>query len=145
MKQVKRSALLPYSCEQMFDVVNDVISYPVFLPWCDASEIIEQSDREMVARLTLAKAGMRQSFTTRNRLERPNAIDMGLVDGPFRSLEGHWRFSALGDDGCKVDMNLRFDFSSKLANMALGKVFEQAADSLVDAFCIRAEKLYQHE
>ncbi len=126
----------------MFDVVNDVSSYPEFLPWCQRAEILEQSDTLMIARLTLQKAGMTQSFTTRNRLDRPARIDLALVDGPFSSLDGYWRFQALGNEGCKTEMNLRFDFSSALLNRTLGAVFGQATDTMVDAFSDRAVSLY---
>lgn len=142
MKHVERSALLPYTPSQMFAVVNDVQSYSAFLPWCDASEVLEENDKEMVARLSIARAGLRQSFTTRNRLAPPAEIRMNLVDGPFSSLCGRWTFSAMGDDGCKIEMHLSFDFNNSLIDAALSKVFESAIDTLVDAFCERADTLY---
>ena len=86
MKQVARSALLPYSAEQMYDLVNDVGSYAEFLPWCESSDILEESDTQMTARLTISRAGVSQQFTTRNQLQRPVSIQLGLVDGPFTSL-----------------------------------------------------------
>ena len=125
----------------MFDVVNDVDGYPDFLPWCDESRIIESSEHEMVASLTIARGGVRHSFTTRNRLERPGRMTLTLVDSPFKTLEGEWRFHQLGEDGCRVEMTLSFDFDSRLAGMVLAKVFEHAADTMVDAFCDRAEQL----
>jgi ribosome-associated toxin RatA of RatAB toxin-antitoxin module len=137
MKRVERSALLPLTPEQVFDVVNDVAAYSEFLPWCDESEVIESSATAMKARLSIVKGGMRQSFTTQNQLVRPNRIDLRLLAGPFSSLEGQWRFTPLGDEGCKVELKLAFDFDSRLANFALGKVFEQAADTMVDAFSRR--------
>ena len=102
MKQVTRSALLPYSAEQMFDVVNDVANYAMFLPWCSASEVLSQSETEMVARLTISRGSLAQQFTTRNELERPGAINLHLVDGPFTTLEGRWRFYSLGEDGAQI-------------------------------------------
>lgn len=142
MKRVERSALLPYSAEQMFDVVNDVTAYPEFLPWCDRTEILEATETTLVARLSLSKGGVQQSFSTRNQLQRPSRMHLELVEGPFRLLEGDWQFTALGDSGCRVEMNLRFEMDSKLAKMVLGKVFEKAADTLVEAFCERADHLY---
>ena len=142
MKVVSRSALLPYSAEQMFDLVNDVARYPEFLPWCASAEIFQQSDDEMQARLEVSRAGLSKSFTTRNRLNRPETIDLELVEGPFSDLVGHWQFRQLGEDGCKIDMQLRFEFNQAVLNLAFGKVFEQAADSLVDAFCKRARQVY---
>jgi len=142
MREVVRSALMPYSTAQMFEVVNNVADYPRFLPWCVSSEIISSSRNEMVARLDLAKGGIRQSFTTRNELDAPHHIHISLVDGPFSLLKGDWHFSQLGDDGCKIEMNLKFDFDNRLMNAALRMVFSDAVDKLVGAFCERADELY---
>ena len=144
MKIVSRSALLAYSPQQVFDVVADVAAYQEFLPWCERSEVLSQSPTEMTGRLTISRAGVSQSFTTRNEMEPPHRIDLMLVDGPFNELQGHWRFTQLGSDGCKVEMNLRFDFSSSLVNLALGRMFEQAVDTLVDAFCARVESMHSN-
>ena len=142
MHEVQRSALMPYSAKQMFDVVNDVVSYPVFLPWCVDSELLESSPTAIVARLDLAKGRIRQGFTTRNELDSPNYIRLSLVEGPFSLLKGEWHFAQLGDEGCKIEMSLRFDFDNRLMNATLGRVFSAAADRLVDAFCERADVLY---
>ena len=150
MKQVERSALLPYTTCQMFDVVNDVSAYPLFLPWCAGSEVIAESAGEMTACLTIARAGLHWSITTRNTLQRPRAITMTLVDGPFSSFRGEWRFDALGGEGsesgaasgCKVALDLQFDFDNRLVNLTFGKIFQFAADTMVDAFCGRAHALY---
>lgn len=145
MKEISRSALLPFSARQMFDVVNDVASYQEYLPACSRSEVIESSHEFMTARLTLTKAGVSQQFTTRNKLVGEERIDLQLVDGPFTSLNGYWLFSQLGSDGCKTEMNLTFDFNSKMLNATFGKVFEQVADGLVEAFCDRAKSLYSND
>lgn len=142
MKSVVRSALLPFTAAQMFDVVNDVARYPEFLPWCSGSEIIEASSAHMLARLTISKGRISQDFITKNTLHRPHGIDMDLVEGPFTALKGQWKFVQLGDEGCKIEMNMRFDFSTRLLNFAIGKTFEHAADTLVDAFCERASRIY---
>ncbi|MBQ75508.1 MAG: ubiquinone-binding protein [Gammaproteobacteria bacterium] len=142
MKEVVRSALMPYSAAQMFAVVNDVLAYPSFLPWCVGSEIITSTNTELVARLDLARAGVKQSFSTRNKLDAPHHMQISLVEGPFSLLEGDWHFHQLGDDGCKVEMNIRFDFDKHLMNAALGRVFSAAVDRLVSAFCERADELY---
>ncbi len=142
MKVVERTALLPYSAEAMFDLVNDVAAYEKFLPWCDRSEVLSSNEDELSATLTVARAGVTQSFTTRNLLARPESIHMTLVDGPFSMLDGRWTFTALGEDGCKVEMTLKFDFDNRLINMAVSKVFESAAEKLVDAFCERADQVY---
>lgn len=142
MREVIRSALMSCTAQQMFDVVNDVEQYPKFLPWCVSSEVLESSEHLMVARLVLAKGGIRQSFSTRNKLQAPTRIDISLVEGPFSIFEGQWNFNPLGDDGCKVEMILKFDFDSALMNATLGKVFNTAADKLVDAFCEQADMIY---
>lgn len=142
MRQVTRSALLAYSAEQMFDVVNDVARYQEFLPWCSSSEVLSSSETHMVARLTIAKGSLSQQFTTRNELERPFSIHLHLVDGPFSTLEGRWHFQPLGDDGCKIEMVLNFEMSSRMLGAILARVFDQATDTLVDAFCARAAAIY---
>jgi len=142
MQEVVRSALVPYSALQMFEVVNNVSDYPRFLPWCVGSEVLTSSAHEMVARLDLAKTGIQQSFITKNELDAPNHIHISLVEGPFTQLAGDWYFRQLGNKGCKVHMDLKFDFDSRLMNAALGRVFTLAVDKLVDAFCDRADVLY---
>lgn len=126
----------------MYDLVNDVEAYPAFLPGCSDSKIEQRSDDAMVASLLVAKAGIKQWFTTRNLLEPANRIDMELVDGPFKNLSGGWRFSALSDSACKIELNLQFEFSSKLAEMAFGKVFNTLATNMVNAFIDRAKAVY---
>ena len=142
VRRVNRSALVPYSAEQMFAVVNDVPRYPEFLPWCKDSEVLSETSDVMIARLTLAKSGLQQDFTTHNELHHPDMIKMDLVNGPFSRLSGEWKFQPLGDAGWRASMHLEFDFSSLLFNMTLAKVFESAADKMVDAFCERADKIY---
>lgn len=142
MKIVKRSALVTYSPLQMFAVVNDIAAYPQFLPWCSGAKILSQSDTEMVARLDLEKAGIRQSFTTRNTWDSPTAMEMNLVEGPFSYLKGVWSLQALGTDGCRISVQLTFELNSRVMNATLGKVFSVASDKMVDAFCQRAERIY---
>jgi ribosome-associated toxin RatA of RatAB toxin-antitoxin module len=126
----------------MYAVVNDVAAYPAFLPWCVGSEILSETDSEIVARLDLSSAGIRKSFTTRNRLFPPDRITLELVEGPFSKLTGSWRFTQLGDAGCKTEMVLEFDFAHRLLDVAFARVFQASADKLVDAFCRRADQLY---
>ncbi|MEH6470987.1 MAG: type II toxin-antitoxin system RatA family toxin [Halopseudomonas sp.] len=143
MTQVDRSALVLHTAEQMFDLVNDVLSYPSFLPWCASTEIIEQAEQMMVARLGVAKGGFKYSFVTRNSFETsPRLIKIELVEGPFSSLTGSWQFTELGEDACKVNLSLSFGFKGKLAGLAMGKVFNQIAIAMVDAFCAQADKRY---
>ena len=142
MTDISRSALVPYSPAQMFDVVNDVRAYPSFLPWCASAQLISETDQEMVARLEIAKGGISQGMTTRNRIDRPSSMTIELIDGPFKRLSGKWTFEALGTEGCKVSLRMSFDVDGRLMGAALGKVFSIAADKMVEAFCDRADKLY---
>lgn len=131
-----------HTAEQMFDLVNDVESYPQFLPWCSGTTLIESTETTMQASLRVAKAGLKYSFTTRNEHERPGKIRIELVEGPFSSLSGVWLFQPLSDEACKVSLSLQFDFSGKLTSLAMGKVFNQMAVTMVDAFVSRADQIY---
>ena len=142
MPQVSRSALVAFSAESMFDLVNDVASYPHFLPGCAETKILSQSDDAMKASVLISKAGVKQWFTTENELKRGNYIKMQLVDGPFSHLKGGWSFTRLAEDACKIELNLDFEFSSKLAAMAFGKAFSAIATNMVAAFTERAKEVY---
>ncbi len=142
MTQVDRSALVLHTAEQMFDLINDVERYPQFLPWCASVDVVSRSDEELVATLHLSKGGLKYSFTTRNRLQRPIEMTMELVEGPFSKLSGVWTFKVLSDEASKVSLSLQFDFSGKLSSLAMGKVFNQVATTMVDAFVQRADEIY---
>lgn len=142
MTQINRSALVLHTAEQMFDLVNDVQRYPEFLPWCASTELISETEQELVATLHLAKSGLKYSFTTRNQLQRPRRMEIGLVKGPFSNLTGIWTFTPLSDEASKVELHMTFEFSGKLTGMAMSKVFNSVATTLVDAFVSRADKIY---
>lgn len=142
MRYIKRSALVPYSPDQMFDIVNDVERYGEFLPWCERGQILSQTAVEMVAAVELKASGMKQAFTTRNRLDRPNSIKMSRESGVLTSLSGEWIFTALGDDGCKLALELEFDMPMSIAMIGGAKMFDNAADKMVEVFCDRAVQLY---
>ena len=142
MPVIERSALVPHSAAAMFDVVNDVSRYPDFLPWCESASILRQDETDMVAKLTMARGGMRHSFTTHNTFVRPESIRLSLVDGPFSAMNGRWDFAALGHDGCRVSMRLQFDITSILLKTSLTPVFSRIADTMVEAFCDRADRIY---
>lgn len=142
MIEIRRSALVRYSPTQMFDLVNEIEAYPKRFPWCAGAEVIERQGDVLVARLDLKFAGLQQSFTTRNTVDRPRRLQMSLVDGPFRSLEGVWDFIALGDDGCKVAFALDFDYAGRLGGGALKLGFQGLAGRMVDDFCREAERVY---
>lgn len=142
MTTITRSALVMNSAEQMFDLVNDVRRYPEFLQGCKATEVIAEGDDFIEATLTIAKAGVNQSFSTRNTLIRPERMEMRLLDGPFTRFEGVWHFQALSDEACKVSLDMEFDVANKLAGVALGAVFKQVANMMVDSFVKRAKEIY---
>jgi ribosome-associated toxin RatA of RatAB toxin-antitoxin module len=140
--KVSRHALIPYSDRQMFDLVLDVARYPEFLPWCSGGEVLEMGDIHQLARLVIRKGSLMQSFTTRNELIRPAEIRLNLVEGPFRSLTGAWRFQALSGNASKVMLDLSFEPAGAIHGLAIGSVFGQAANTMVDLFCRRALELY---
>ena len=140
--RIQRSALLPYPAQALYDLVNDVASYPQFLPWCAASEVLEVSEAHMRASLTVAKGNISQRFVTRNQLLPGQSIEMQLEEGPFSQLQGVWEFKVLGDKACKISLDLTFDYAGSLVRATLGPLFTQAANTMVDAFCQRAKQLY---
>jgi len=143
MTTITRSSLVLFSPDQMFDLVNDVEAYPSFLPWCRSATIINKTDDEVSASLDLAKSGIHHVFSTRNTIIQGESIDIALIDGPFKHLEGHWHFDVIGDNqGCRIRLDMDFEFSNRLISMALGPVFTQISGSLVDAFCKRAQDIY---
>ena len=142
MTEIERSALVMYSAEQMFDLVNDVASYPQFLPGCRGAEILYSDAQTLEARLELSRAGIRQSFVTRNQLERPQRMTLTLVDGPFEQFTGLWQFTPLAADACKVSFSLAFSLKNRLVAAAVGKLFSDLANQMVGAMCARAEEIY---
>lgn len=143
MHSVHRSALVPYSAEQMFRLVDDVEAYPRFLPWCHDARIEREYGDIIEASLELKKGALRKRFTTRNTRRAHEAIELELLGGPFRALDGGWRFLGLGDAGCKVSLDLEFAFESRALEVVLGSFFEQTCNSLVDAFTRRARTVYR--
>ena len=142
MRKVHRSALVPYSAYEMFSLVDDVEAYPEFLPWCNDAEVHNRTEDTIEATLELHKGSVSKHFTTRNTRRKYEAIDIALVGGPFRHLAGGWRFQDLGDAGCKVSLELDFQFDSFLVDMMFGSFFEETCNSLVDAFTRRASAVF---
>lgn len=142
MTTISKNALVAYSAAEMFDLVNDIESYPNFLPWCGGSKVLSRNEDEVRATVEIAHGSLHKSFTTCNRLQTGKMIEMRLEEGPFKRLEGFWRFDTLGERACKVSLDLEFEFSSKLVGLAMGPIFSQIANSLVDAFCKRAVDVY---
>jgi len=141
---VKKSALVMHSAAAMFELVNDVEAYPAFLPWCRSTRLISRDEQQLCGELEVARAGISQTFSTCNRLYPVNRIEITLREGPFKRLQGSWNFTPLREDACKVELELDFEFSGRLINAAFGAVFSQIANTLVDAFCKRANEVF-HE
>lgn len=142
MASVSRSALVHFRAEQMFELVDGVEQYPAFLPWCGGSTVSHRDSSVTRATIHIKYRGIRQSFSTENRKQFPELMTMHLVEGPFRALDGEWRFTPLGADGCKIDFRLQYEFSSALLEKVIGPIFGYIAGTMVDAFLKRADQLY---
>jgi ribosome-associated toxin RatA of RatAB toxin-antitoxin module len=142
MREIKRSALVAYPPERIFALINDVERYPEFVPWCTEARVEARSDREIVATLGVRRGPLRTEFTTRNELDPPGGVRMHLVRGPFSTLEGEWRLTPIGTNGCRIELAMRFAFASAFSGALFEPVFEHTAASLVDAFAARAKALY---
>lgn len=142
MTSLHRSALVPHSARQMFDLVADVPSYPQFLPWCGGARVLSREGETMVATLDIAYSGVHKSFTTRNVMVPGERLEMRLLEGPFKRLHGDWRFQALDEGGSKISLDLDFEFSNWLLAAAVNPVFTRIANTLVDSFVERARALH---
>ena len=146
MKRVKKSVLLWYSAQEMYQLVTAVPDYPRFLPWCDKAEVLNQDEDGMTARLHLHYAGLRHAFTTRNVHLPDQRVVMSLVDGPFSALDGTWQFVPLGAEGsppaCRVEFDLQYAFSSRPLETVLSPMFDRVANTFVDSFVKRAEQVH---
>ena len=143
MPDVSKTVLVPYSAQQMYDLVVNCEDYPAFLPWCAGGRILEQKGERVSAELKIDFKGIKQSFSTENINVEGRRIDMTLKDGPFQSLQGHWLFTPLAEDACRVDFRLEYHFSSGLLEKVVGPVFAHITSTFVDAFVKRAEAIYQ--
>lgn len=141
MREVRRSALLPYPPDAIYGLVADVERYPEFLPWCSGAKVLARTAEELTAELSFASGPLRTAFTTRNRLDPGRSMGMSLVDGPFESLEGRWDFAPVGD-GTRAGLLVRFETRGFAGTIALGPAFEAACNHLVDAFARRAREVF---
>ena len=142
MPKINKSLLLGYSAQQMFDLIADVERYPEFIPWCSGATLMSKTDRELVAELSLSKGGIKQKFATRNQMDAPRRMSIKLENGPFKYLNGVWRFEPMGDSACQVSLEMDFEIAGRLLSMAFSPVFQQATNMLVDAFEKRAKQVY---
>lgn len=142
MPSISRSALVMHSTEQMYQLINDVLAYPQFLPDCSNSKIISQDESSVTASLLVSKAGLKKWFTTKNTLISNQKVTLQLVDGPFTTLEGHWLLTPLSEDACKVSLELEYEFSNKMLDIAFGRLFNHMTNNMVQAFTQRAKQVY---
>ena len=142
MHHISKSAIVPYSSEKIFNLVNNIADYPLFLNWCNASKIISQTDNEIIASVSVNQSVFKQSFTTINTLEKNKKIKMNLKEGPFKELSGTWIFTAFDENASKVELDLSFSFSNKLVDLTLAPIFSHIASSQLDAFVQRAKQVY---
>lgn len=142
MRNVLRSAIVPYSAAQMYALVKDVEAYPSFLPWCNDAEVHIREEAFIEASLELHRGRISKRFRTRNVLVENESLGIALVGGPFKHMAGGWTFQQLGDAGCKVELDLEFEFESRATDVIFGRFFENTCNSLVDSFTRQAAKIY---
>jgi ribosome-associated toxin RatA of RatAB toxin-antitoxin module len=141
--EIRRSALMPYPAQFMYDIVNDVDSYPVFLPWCGGVKIHKLDNFSMGASILMRGAGINHWFKTRNSMVPGKSIEMELVEGPFSKLDGRWSFTPIDSDGCKIELRLLFEMKQGLASTLIAPAFSRIANTMVDSFCDRARDQYE--
>jgi ribosome-associated toxin RatA of RatAB toxin-antitoxin module len=142
MAVVEKSVLIERTAVQMFELVDHVEDYPKFLPWCGGTELLERSDNKTAARIHINYHGLKAHFATENAKQVPVWMNIALREGPFRSMEGGWKFTPLGDTACKIEFRLQYEFSSKILEKALGPVFHHIANTFVESFVKRAQQIY---
>lgn len=140
MTVIKREALVVHTPEEMFALINDIATYPEFLPWCPESIIHEQTDTEIEATVKVKKGPIKFEFRTRNTNDAPHHIYMNLIEGPFKDLTGHWHLQPLGESGCKIEFTLQFDFNNAAIGLSLTPVMKYIADTILNAFIDRADQ-----
>lgn len=142
MPAINRSALVMYSAEQMFQLINDVLAYPSFLPDCSDSKVISENESSVTAALLVSKGGLKKWFTTENTLISNQEVKLSLVDGPFKKLQGSWVLTPLSEEACKVNLSLEYEFSNKMFDLAFGRIFNNLTNNMVQAFTQRAKDVY---
>lgn len=142
MPTISRSALVMHSVDEMYRLINDVLSYPSFVPDCSDSKVISQDENSVTAALLVSKGGIKKWFTTKNTLVVNEQVVMSLIDGPFKRLTGGWTLTALSDEACKISLALEYEFSNKMYDLAFGRVFDHMANNMVQAFTQRAKEVY---
>jgi ribosome-associated toxin RatA of RatAB toxin-antitoxin module len=142
MANVQKSLLIQHSAQRMYDLVTDIEKYPEFLPWCGGVEIYQSTPELMEAKININFKGVNQYFHTKNFQKAPTNIDMTFVSGPFKKFEGHWIFTSLAEDACKIEFSLHYEFSNFVLDKLIGPVFSVIANTFVNGFVKRANDLY---
>ena len=142
VQSVERSALVRYTPGQMLALVGDVERYPEFLPWCVSASVQPVREGEVIATVEVARSVLRTRFATRNVIEPDGRLRMTLESGPFRALQGEWRFDPIGTQGARVTFHIDFEFDNRLLAAALNAAFESICSTLVNAFADRARAVY---
>lgn len=142
MTIIQRSAIVPYTTEEMYLLVNAIEEYPQFIPWCHSTEVHHRDEDEIRATLCFEGGGFKKAFTTSNRLQKNKMVEMKLINGPFKHLQGFWRFEANEQNHCIVKLDMEFELANRILGLAFGGVFNQVANSLVEAFQKRAQEVY---
>jgi ribosome-associated toxin RatA of RatAB toxin-antitoxin module len=143
VSNISKQLIVPYSANQMFDLVVNIEHYPSFLPWCGGAQVFKKTDHELDGTITIAYKGLSQSFRTHNHHEHPTRMTMNLVDGPFTHFCGQWQFTDIAGGGCQVHFKLDYAFKNFLLKMTVGSVFETIAKTLIDSFVQEAHKRYR--
>jgi len=142
MTEISKTTLVPYTSDEMYVLVNDIESYPSFLPWCTEAKILSQQEESLTATLSMALGKIKQSFTTENTMQDGSRIDIQLIEGPFKHLSGYWRFIQEDEQSCHIHLHMHFEFKNKIIKHTLGKAFYKVMDTLVESFVQRAQQIY---
>lgn len=142
MTKINKQANVAYSAKQMFALVNDIKSYPEFLPWCTETKLLEEKSNSLIASVSISLGKIKQSFTTENTMKNNTSISMKLVKGPFKELNGYWQFHEDTNGSCQVSLEMQFEFKNKIMKHTFGAAFKKITASLVDAFVERAQDVY---
>ena len=142
MADVKKNVIVNHSADQMFSLVDRIEDYPLFLPWCGSTKVLERNDEITKASILIKYSGVNQSFTTQNTKHYTNRIDLKLIDGPFKVLEGYWIFNSINEEACSIELHLHYEFSNFILDKLISPIFSQIANTFVDRFVTQADKIY---
>ena len=142
MADVKKNVIVNHSADQMFSLVDRIEDYPLFLPWCGDTKVLERNTDITRASILIKYSGVNQSFTTQNTKDYPDRIDLKLIDGPFKVLEGYWIFTPINKDACSIEFHLHYEFSNFILDKLISPIFSQIANTFVDSFVTQADKIY---